>query len=490
MTDTRQNHSKTSAVLETSAVEASASQPNVLQKIVTDKAQELAARKQALPLEKIQQAVTPSQKSLFLALNKPEAGYILECKKASPSKGLIREKFDLDEILAAYTPYAAALSVLTDEKYFQGRFEYLSYVTARVSQPVLNKDFFIDEYQIYLARFHQADAVLLMLSVLSDEQYRALAKVAQSLKLDILTEVSNESEMRRAIALQANIIGINNRDLRDLSTDLATTERLVPMLAQATHEYVVISESGIYTHADVLRLAPLCNGFLVGSALMAQQDLPKAVKGLVLGEIKVCGMTDAAMAAQAFDAGASYCGLIFAPKSARVVNSEAAQGIVSQTPGRYVGVFVDAPVEQVAAMAHQLNLAAVQLHGNEDSAYRQALRAQLPAGCQLWQAVGVREALPANLDTLLTDAHIDKVLLDCQVGKQTGGTGQQFDWSLLDNIKDKSQIALAGGITIDTLVQAQRTGASLVDVNSGVEEAPGQKSAALLSALFARARQY
>ena len=256
--------------------------PNVLEKIVADKRIEVDARKSALPLESFKADLVPSNKSLFDALNEPNAGFIFECKKASPSKGLIREHFDLDEILAAYTPYAAGISVLTDEKYFQGKFEYLAYVTERVAQPVLNKDFFIDTYQVYLARHYNADAVLLMLSVLDDVQYRELATVANSLSLDILTEVSNEEEMRRAIALEANIIGINNRNLRDLSTDLATTEHLVPMLESATHDFVVISESGIYTHEDVLRLSPLCQGFLVGSALMSQANLKRAVQSLSL----------------------------------------------------------------------------------------------------------------------------------------------------------------------------------------------------------------
>ena len=153
-------------------------------------------------------------------------------KKASPSKGLIRENFDLDEIIQAYSPYAACISVLTDEKYFQGKFEYLEYVRSRVTQPVINKDFFIDPYQIYLARYHNADAVLLMLSVLDDTQYTELAALAEQYQLDVLTEVSNEPEVLRACALKAKIIGINNRNLRDLSTDLATTERLVPLVKQ------------------------------------------------------------------------------------------------------------------------------------------------------------------------------------------------------------------------------------------------------------------
>ena len=290
---------------------------NVLEKIVADKREEVAARKEALPLESFKANLVPSEKSLFVALSEPNAGFIFECKKASPSKGLIREHFDLDEILAAYTPYAAGISVLTDEKYFQGKFEYLAYVTEHVAQPVLNKDFFVDTYQVYLARHYNADAVLLMLSVLNDDEYRELASVANALSLDILTEVSNEEEMERAIALEANIIGINNRNLRDLSTDLATTERLVPMLEKATHDYVVISESGIYTHQDVLRLAPVSQGFLVGSALMAEADLPRAVKTLVNGAVKVCGLTSPEQAQMAFDKGASFGGLIFAEKSPR-----------------------------------------------------------------------------------------------------------------------------------------------------------------------------
>ena len=463
---------------------------DVLQRIVADKRVELESLMQALPLETIKAGLTPSQKSLFAALSEPEAGYILECKKASPSKGLIREVFDLDEIITAYAPFAAGISVLTDEKYFQGKLEYLQYVTERVSQPVLNKDFFISEYQVYLARYYNADAVLLMLSVLSDDEYRALAAVADSLQLDILTEVSNEQEMRRAIALQASIIGINNRDLRDLSTDLATTERLVPLLEQASHDFVVISESGIYTHEDVMRLSAHCHGFLVGSSLMAQQDLPAAVRELVYGNIKVCGLTSAQAATAAFDAGANFGGLIFAEKSKRAVTLAQASEIVSAVPGRYVGVFVNASVDEVVKAARELSLSAVQLHGDEDAAYRASLAGQLPDGCEIWQALGVSQQLPASLHTVMAEPAVSRVLLDCQVGQEKGGTGHQFDWSLLQDIKDKSRIVLAGGINIDVIQQAQATGAAIIDVNSGVEDAPGQKSADKLTALFAHVRQY
>lgn len=464
--------------------------PNVLEKIVADKREELKVRMAALPLEQVKQHLTPSQKSLFDALSQPNAGYILECKKASPSKGLIREVFDLDEILAAYTPFAAGLSVLTDEKYFQGSYDYLAYVTERVSQPVLNKDFFVNEYQVYLARYYNADAILLMLSVLDDETYKQLHALADELQLDVLTEVSNEEEMDRAIALESKIIGINNRNLRDLSTDLAATERLVPMLEKTTHDYVVISESGIYTHQDVRRLAPLCNGFLVGSALMAQQDLPRAVQQLVMGTVKVCGLTTAESANAAFAAGASFGGLIFAEKSPRCVTFAQATEIVTKAPGHYVGVFVNADINDVTQTAAALKLRGVQLHGNEDAAYRQALRDALPAHCELWQAVGVKDTLPDTVSELLNDLNVSRVLLDCKVGTQTGGTGKQFDWSLLDPIEDKSKLVLAGGISPDSVAKALSTGVGIVDVNSGVETAPGDKSKDKIAALFNACRQY
>jgi len=457
---------------------------DVLARIVADKRDEIATMKQTLPLANFREQLTPSTKSMEEALRQPGSRFILECKKASPSKGLIREPFDLDEIIAAYAPFADAISVLTDEKYFQGRFDYLAYVTSRVSQPVLNKDFFVDPYQVFLARHYGADAILLMLSVLSDEEYRSLAAVAEPLGLDILTEVSNEEEMHRAIALGARIIGINNRDLRDLSTDLATTERLVPLLKSATYQPVVISESGIFTHDDVQRLAPWCHGFLVGSALMAQSDLASAVKQLVVGQVKICGITAQQAARDAWQYGASYLGLIFAPKSKRVVSYTQAKDIVTQTPARYVGVFVNQEIAEVANIARELALAAVQLHGDEDASYRQQLRTALPSTCELWQALGVTHELPQQLHDVLSEAAVSKVVLDTKIGEQSGGTGQRFDWQLIAHHPSLHRFILAGGIGDQTVSAAKGTGVALVDVNSGIEEAPGVKPAARIQQFF------
>jgi indole-3-glycerol phosphate synthase / phosphoribosylanthranilate isomerase len=455
---------------------------NVLQKIVADKKIELEALKQARPLQSFIDALTPSEKSLHQALSQPQAGYIFECKKASPSKGLIREHFDLDEILTAYTPYASAISVLTDAKYFQGSYDYLRYVTDRVSQPVLNKDFFIDTYQVYLARYYNADAILLMLSVLDDQQYSELASLAEKYQLDVLTEVSNEEEAIRANRLGAKIIGINNRNLRDLSTDLSATGRLAPMLNK---DALIVSESGIYSHQDVLQLAPFADGFLVGSALMAQQDLSQAVKNLVFGQVKICGIATAEDAAVVRASGACYAGLIFAEKSPRAITTQQAKAIVSQVPFNYVGVFVNEQPAKVAELAETLNLSAVQLHGQEDSDYIQRLRTLLPADCELWKARGVSDSLPP-----LNTAEVDRHLLDCQVRDQFGGTGTSFNWALLNKIKDKSRLILAGGLSAENIKDAAATGTAVLDVNSGVESAPGHKDADKITELFKQLRDY
>lgn len=468
---------------------------DVLAKIVEDKRIEIAQREIDFPLSSFRDELKPSDKSFIDALSKPTAGFIFECKKASPSKGLIRERFDLDEIVSGYEREAACFSVLTDEKYFQGRFEYLSYVTSRVTQPVLNKDFFVVPYQIYLARHHNADAVLLMLSVLSDDEYLGLSEITHSLNMQVLTEVSNEAETHRALALGAKIIGINNRDLRDLSTDLATTEKLVPLIKASAFEGVIISESGIYHHQDLLRLNPLVDGYLVGSSLMAQEDLRLAVNQLAYGEVKICGITRIEDAQAIANTPASVMGLIFAPNSPRFVSLEQALSITQHVPFNYVGVFVDAPLEQIVEYVSKLNLSAVQLHGSECIEYIHALRSALPQQTAIWKVIAIKPEQKADsvnqeiagYEESCGDA-ISRFLLDCKIGKQSGGTGQAFDWDIIRSLSHKQNLMIAGGIDPDNAKQAMLNYAAGLDVNSGVESAPGQKDISKIERLFASLR--
>ncbi len=457
----------------------------VLGKIIADKQLWVDARKEAQPLASFIDQLTPSDRDFTAALATERTGFILECKKASPSKGLIRNDFDPAAIARVYDRYAAAISVLTDEKYFQGSFDFLPLVRAQVSVPVLCKDFVIDPYQIYLARHYQADAVLLMLSVLTDRAYRELAAVATSLQMGILTEISNEEELERAIALGAKVVGINNRNLRDLTIDLNRTKQLAPRLPS---DRIVICESGIYSHAQVKDLSAFANGFLVGSSLMAQDDVDLACRQLILGQNKVCGLTSPEAAQAAYQVGAVHGGLIFVGKSPRCVDIPQAKAVMAAAPLRYVGVFQNAELDTVLQTVRQLGLAAVQLHGQEDAAYIASLRSALPEGCQIWKAVAIGDQLPRHaLHELATQ--VDRILLDTQVGQQSGGTGQAFDWTLLDEL-DKTQLMLAGGINPDNAQSASRVGCLGLDLNSGVESAPGIKDADKLQRAFTALRAY
>ncbi|WP_210330662.1 bifunctional indole-3-glycerol-phosphate synthase TrpC/phosphoribosylanthranilate isomerase TrpF [Aliikangiella sp. G2MR2-5] len=466
---------------------------NVLAKIVEDKKVEVATRMQHMPIDELKKDLAKSTRSLEKAMGNSGADFILECKKASPSKGLIREDFNLDEILADYRDFASAISVLTDNKYFQGQFTYLKKASEQTELPILCKDFFIDPYQVYEARYHGADAILLMLSVLDNEQYQLLASIAQSLSLDVLTEVHSEQELERALALGAKIIGINNRNLKDLSIDLATTESLVSMIPE---DRIVISESGISTHNDIKRLAPVVDGFLVGSSIMQQRNIRHHLKSLIFGNIKICGLTKPEDAVNVDLAGGNYGGLVFFPPSKRHLTIEQAQTITAAAPLRYVGVFVDEEADSLVTIAKALNLYAVQLHGNEDAAYVKTIRDKLDhlglEGIQIWKAIRVEQSI-----AFTPDDNINQYLLDAFHPTERGGSGEAFDWSLLASLDsmlekqfmEKQKFILAGGIDEQNLAQALDLDLYALDLSSGVESSPGEKSPHKIDAFFKKLSQ-
>ena len=225
-----------------------------------------------------------SQRSFAAALRtrsgqgrSPQPALIMECKAASPSRGTIRSDYDPASLAAQYAPYAAAVSVLTEPDRFNGSFDDLAAVREVVDVPVLCKDFIVDEVQVLAARSLGADAVLLMLSVVPDDVYRELAELAHSLGMEVLTEVSTPQEMHRASALGAEVIGINNRDLRTLDTDLARTEEMAPL---APAGVVLVGESGVGAAEDVRRLSGLVDALLVGSSLSGAPEPAEAARQL------------------------------------------------------------------------------------------------------------------------------------------------------------------------------------------------------------------
>lgn len=260
---------------------------NKLEEICAHKREEVSARKATRSLSELDRlADQQSAPRGFLAAlqAKAETGFALiaEIKKASPSKGLIREDFRPADHARAYEAGGAAcLSVLTDAPYFQGHEDYLIAARQTCNLPVLRKDFMVDPWQVAEARSIGADAILIIVAALDDFEMAEIEAAAIEREIDVLVEVHNEAEMDRAAKLQSRLIGVNNRDLTRFVTDLAVTERLVK---RAPEGALLVSESGISNHADCQRLARSgVRSFLVGESLMRQDDVEEATRTLLNG---------------------------------------------------------------------------------------------------------------------------------------------------------------------------------------------------------------
>ena len=443
--------------------------PGILGQIAAAKRGELARRFDGVSIDALRARAEPAGRSLAAVLAKPGARFILEIKKASPSAGAIKPGADAGALARGYAGVADALSVLCDTTHFGGSLGDLSAASAQFDGPVLAKDFFIDLRQVAEARVAGADAILVMLSLLDDAAARAMIDEARSFGMDALVEVHDEAEMRRAIALGAPLIGVNNRDLRDLSVDLATTERL----ASLAPDRLLVSESGISNRADVRRLAPLVDGFLVGSSLMRASEPAEAARELTFGRVKLCGLNCGADISAARPA--AFAGFVFVPGSPRHVTAQEAAplaGVARKAGVRPVGIFRDAPLRIVSDMATIMNLHAVQLHGHEDVEYVRALRRQLPTA-EVWTALSVGKEPLAGRGG-------DRILFD----NADGGSGRAFDWSMIDDNPDLPRALVAGGIGPANANAAQTLGAYAIDVGSAVDASPGRKSPEKISALF------
>ncbi|WP_260482993.1 bifunctional indole-3-glycerol-phosphate synthase TrpC/phosphoribosylanthranilate isomerase TrpF [Sphingomicrobium flavum] len=418
-------------------------------------------------------AAEPTSRSLIAALRAPGARFIMEVKPKSPSGHVARH--EPQAALAAYRPIADAISVLTDGEDFGGSLALLEAIRKGFDGPILAKDFIVDAAQVREARAHGADAVLCMLSVLDDGGARRVMEEAQALSMDVLVEVHDEEEMERALALEARLIGINNRDLKTLTTDLAVTERLVAM---APAEVTLISESGIAGRADVMRLADKVDGFLVGSHLMAADDIALAARELVHGAVKICGLTNGVDVLMAAALGASHAGFIMVPDTPRHVAQEEAARLASLAARmgmKTVGVFRGQAIEEMAAIANSLKFDVVQVHDREAAMDLAALRALLKGAPDIWDAGSVRAEEIVRADRRLFD-------------NQDGGTGQVFDWSRLPEGEIRDRAFLAGGIAPGNARAAQAIGTYGLDIGSGVEERPGRKSREKMEQLFAALR--
>jgi indole-3-glycerol phosphate synthase len=253
---------------------------DTLKEIVQKKKERILLAKQQLPEGQLKAGIQglPATHSLMQAINKPrQIALIAEIKKASPSRGIIRQDFNLAQIANDYREaLVQAISVLTEEDFFQGSLSYINEVKNIIAVPILRKDFILEPYQVYESRYWGADAILLIADLLSKDKLSELMGLAQSLGLECLVEVHEEKELKKVLSLKVPLVGINNRDLHTLEVDSQTTEKLYTLIPKGQ---LVVVESGIKDYQDVLFLKILgVNAVLIGEAFMEAPDIKKKVE--------------------------------------------------------------------------------------------------------------------------------------------------------------------------------------------------------------------
>ena len=443
------------------------------------------------------------------ALRQQDFNFICEVKKASPSKGIIAEHFPYLDIAKEYeVAGAAAISVLTEPDFFKGDKKYLQEIASTVKIPVLRKDFIIDEYQIYQAKVWGASAILLICACLDVPTLTKFRELADSLELSSLVEAHDEHEVQMAIDCGARIIGVNNRNLKDFTVDVQNSVRLRNLVED---DVIFVSESGLETPEDIQVLRD--NN--IGVALMGETFMrsPNKVEKLAYlygptyytPKVKMCGISKVETIPAIVDAKPDYMGLVFAT-SKRQVTVEQAKTLVDELHKQYektygevtvskntdtaqdsqdiqdiqdsqkfvqgnsnfekiktVGVFVNEMVENLLKIAEEVKLDVIQLHGDEDETFIQSLKEC--TNVEVWKAVQVRSAADAEK---WIDSSADMLLFDAYHKDERGGTGEVFDWSLLDEFE--RPFMLAGGMDSTNVARAIRTVRPYgIDISSGIE---------------------
>ena len=377
--------------------------------------------------------------------------FICECKKASPSKGLIAPEFPYLEIAKDYEAAgASAISVLTEPQWFLGENRYLREIAGAVSIPCLRKDFTVDPYMIYEAKVLGASAVLLICAILDREELKDYLAAADSLGLSAVVEAHDAREVRMAADAGAKIIGVNNRNLRDFTVDIGNCLR---MRDEAPDGTLFIAESGIRTPEDIRTLeAHDIHAVLIGEQLMRAADRRAELRRLAGGDrkthLKICGLRTPSDVEAVNAAAPDFAGFIFDPSRRRYIRPEEAE-LLRRRLGNgihSVGVFVNAPAEEILDVLRCCPVDAVQLHGQESNAEIEALRAARPG---LFVIKAFRVDGPEDVERAET-SRADLILLD----HGAGGTGEAFDWSLLRHVK--RPFLLAGGLSADNVAEAIR----------------------------------
>jgi indole-3-glycerol phosphate synthase/phosphoribosylanthranilate isomerase len=446
---------------------------NILEKIAREKRKELPKiRKKAAKAKNIRK----SQRSFKKAVSAKGLNVIAELKRASPSAGSIRKNLNLKETVQAFNKEAAAISILTEKKFFKGKPELIKKVRKISKLPLLRKDFILEESQVIESRLLGADAILLIAALLSREKIDACIKTAKKLGMDCLVEVHNKKELNKVLKTKAEIIGINNRNLKTFKINLKTTARLVKSIPKSK---IVVSESGFDKREDTKQLPKQVNAVLVGTSLMKAESVSsklKELKGKPL--VKVCGITNKADALQAVKLGADFLGFNFFPESPRFITPAKAKGIIRSLNGvQTVGVFVNESKASVKKIKNKTHIDLLQFHGDESKNY-----------CKSFKHV-IKAFRVKNKESLkrIKNFKTDYVLLDSFRPGVFGGTGKSFDLRLAKKVKGK--VFLAGGLNQRNVGKAVRaTKPFAVDVCSGIESKPGRKDARKMKAFMERVK--
>lgn len=421
---------------------------SILDELATYAKERVAIAKKRISLEEIKAQALFQEKGDFAfekALKEPGLSFICECKKASPSKGLIAKDFPYVQIAKDYEAAGAScISVLTEPKWFLGHDSYLKEISQTVHIPCLRKDFVVDEYMIYEAKLLGASAVLLICALLSLEELEKYLALCDQLGLSALVEVHDEEEIEMALKAGARVIGVNNRNLKNFQVD---TQNSLRLRQKVSKDVLFVSESGIQNEYDIARLYEMgVDAVLIGETLMKASDktaqLAQLKRLLPLStpstKIKICGLSRLEDIEVANTLLPDYVGFVFAPKSRRAIEVKQAQVFkAALDPNiQVVGVFVNEEPKRIADLLHQGIIDIAQLHGQESPAYLQEL--QNLTTKPIWQAFRIQNK--ENLATAF-QSQADLILLDAGAGD-----GQTFDWDVLESFPTHRPYFLAGGL--------------------------------------------
>lgn len=478
-----------------------------LEEIIKAKHERVEAAKARLPVELLREMSQPDRagphRFAEALRDRSRPNIIAEFKRRSPSKGPIKTDAAAAATAKIYeSAGAAAISVLTEEDYFEGSLDDLREIRGATALPLLRKDFIFDEYQIYESAAAGADALLLIVATLDDPMLARLRAIAEDdLGMDALVEVHTADELRRAQSSGARLIGVNNRNLHTFEVSTATS---IELAAKVAPEVLLVSESGL-TPPDIPKLRKAgYSGFLVGELLMRSADPARAIRDFIYEPgapaprsalVKICGITNLEDAEAAIEAGADMLGFNFYRPSPRFVESATAHNIISAVRVKaktsraqvtMVGVFVNEPVEDVARIAAEVGLDGVQLHGEETADYLRRLKQAVPRQflVKVIRPNGAIDLAPPEVYP--SDAY----MIDAYDPKLHGGTGRTTDWTLARDAADKlPRLFLAGGLSPENVAEAiAAVRPYAVDACSALEVSPGRKDHARLREFVAAVR--